>query len=164
MEQLTKVKYLNTYPEELKPQKQGDAGIDIVASKDVTIGAFETILVPTGLYLEIPEGYYGRLVGRSSLHKEGLHVNEGIIDSGYRGEVMVSMSNLNYDRIIHTAMGVSKMIATGSEEYESHNSCISKGDRIAQLIITKVEPVEYVAVDELSDSERGNGGFGSSGR
>ena len=155
---MIKIKYLDTYPAKLKPAKRGDAGIDIVAAEDTKIGGFDTKLISTGLYLEIPEGYYGRLVGRSSLHKQGLHVNEGIIDSGYRGEVKVSLTNLNQKLIMRFVdlkdLLAGRQLVTG----------ILKGDRIAQLIITKVEPVEFVAVEELSDSERGSKGFGSSGR
>ena len=138
------IKYLDTYPHELKPALEGDAGIDIYASKIVAVRPFETVLIPTGLYMEIPKGYYCRLVGRSSLHKQGLHVNEGIIDSGYRGEVKVSMTNSSNETIFARL--------------------VEAGERVAQLIISKVEPVEFIAVDELSDSERGSNGFGHTGR
>ena len=144
LENKIQIKYLRQYPHELKPAKQGDAGIDIYASKIVAIRPFETALIPTGLYMEIPKGYYGRLVGRSSLHKEGLHVNEGIIDSGYRGEIKVSMTNSSNETIFAKLVEI--------------------GERVAQLIITKVEPVEFIAVDELSESERGENGFGHTGR
>ena len=130
------------------------------------------MLIPTGLALEIPEGYYGRLVGRSSLHKQGLHVNEGIIDSGYRGEVMVSTS---YSPSLELELTRHERMAMPTSIYDNENFIyglrlnnkpfkINKGDRIAQLIITKVEPVEFIAVDELSDSERGSNGFGHTGR
>lgn len=137
------IKYLDTYPHELKPVLEGDAGIDIYASEMVAIRPFETVLISTGLYMEIPKGYYGRLVGRSSLHKQGLHVNEGIIDSGYRGEIKVSMTNSSNETIFAKLVEI--------------------GERVAQLIISKVEPIEFVAVQELSETERGTNGFGSTG-
>ena len=143
MENKIQVKYLRQYQHDLKPAKSGDAGIDIVACRDVIINALETKLIGTYLKIEIPKGYYGRLVGRSSLHMEGLHVNEGIIDSGYRGEVKVSMTNLS--------------LKPPFKE-------IKKGTRVAQLIIQKCEDVEFIPVGRLENSERGNNGFGSTGR
>lgn len=143
MEQSIKIKYLKQYQHELKPAKVGDAGIDIVSCRDVIVNSLDTKLIGTYLHVEIPRGYYGRLVGRSSLHMEGLHVNEGIIDSGYRGEIKVSVTNLS--------------IKSPFRE-------IKRGTRIGQLIIQKCEEVEFVPVGKLSDSERGNKGFGSTGR
>ena len=144
---MIKIKYLSSYPHKLAPAKVGDAGIDIVASESVNIQANDTELVHTGLYVEIPEGYYIEVVGRSSLHKRGIHVNKGIIDTGYRGEILVSMSNRNFWDID-----------------ESDYLSVIKGDRIAQLIVKKKVEVKFEPVDKLEDSERGEDGFGSTDR
>lgn len=140
---MLKIKYLGSYPHKLAPAKIGDAGIDIVASENVIIRTNDTELISTGLYVEIPEGYYIEVVGRSSLHKQGIHVNKGIIDTGYRGEIMVSISNRNKYR---------------------GNYTVHKGDRIAQMLIKERIDAEFIPVDELKDSERGEGGFGSTNR
>ena len=154
------IKYVDKYKYNLKPKCCGDAGIDICASEDVRIRWGSNVLIPTNLYVEIPHGYYGRLVGRSSLHAKGLHVNEGIIDSGYRGEIKVSMNVSSADKVEgRISCGDDECWVVKSSEYN-----IKKGDRIAQLIISKVEPVEFVKVEKLNETERGNNGFGSTGK
>lgn len=122
----------------------GDAGYDLCATEDVTLQPFERVLIPTGLAIQIPEGYAGFVLPRSGLAlKQGLSlVNApGLIDSNYRGELKVIAINLDPKTPIE----------------------VHVGDRIAQLVIMKVENVRFNEVDELDDSERGNGGFGSSG-
>ena len=123
--------------------KPGDAGADLVSERDVVLGAGQTILVPTGTHIEIPEGYVGLVHPRS-----GLAANHGItvlnapgtIDSGFRGEIQV---------ILHNTSGRSVQIM--------------RGMRIAQLVIQEFVTANFVQVDELSDSDRGVGGFGSTG-
>ena len=98
-------------------------------------------MFPTGIAVEFPEGYVALLWDRSGLGSKGIHRLAGVIDSGYRGEWKVVLLN------------------TTKEPFE-----IKKGDKIIQCIIQKFEPVEILEVDELSNSQRGEKGFGSSGR
>ena len=123
---------------------QGDAGYDLYATEECTLEPFERALIPTGLAMEIPFGYAGFVVPRSGLAiKQGLSVVNapGLIDSNYRGEIKVIAINLDPKEPIH----------------------VSPGDRIAQLVIMKIENVAFTPVNELASSERGTGGFGSSG-
>ena len=123
----------------------GDAGLDLPSRVDIVIEPGERAMVPTGLAVAIPHGYAGLVLPRSGLasrHGIGLVNSPGLIDSGYRGEVAVVL--INTDK---------------TEPFR-----ISRGDRIAQLMIQKVEQVEVVAVEDLADSQRGAGGFGSTGK
>jgi dUTP pyrophosphatase len=122
----------------------GDAGADLFAVEEVIIPAGERRDVGTGIALAIPGGYAGFVQPRSGLaFKHGIMVvnSPGLIDAGYRGEVRVSLYN------------------SGRGPFT-----VAVGERIAQLVIQKVEEPEYVAADELPDTSRGEGGFGSSGR
>ena len=122
----------------------GDAGMDICASEDKRIAPFNWKLVPTGIYLEIPEGYEVQVRSRSGLAlKQGITVlnSPGTIDSGYRGEVGVILRNHD-----HRAYDV------------------RKGERIAQLVMAAVVTAEIEEVAELTTTERGEGGFGSTGK
>ena len=124
---------------------QGDAGIDLHAREDAVVTCRGgRVLVPTGIALAIPEGHAGFVLPRSGLAlKHGITLvnTPGLIDAGYRGELKVVLLN------------------TDSEaDYE-----VKRGDRIAQLVIQKIENVEWVAVDSLDGFDRG-GGFGHSGR
>ena len=124
---------------------QGDAGVDLRASVDVTLkagGGRE--LVPTGISIAIPDGYAGFVQPRSGLaYKHGVTVlnTPGLIDSGYRGELKVLLINLD-----------------PNVDFE-----VKRGERIAQLVIQAYEQVNFVEVEQLPDSERGLGGFGSTG-
>jgi len=121
-----------------------DAGLDLHAAKTVALGPGERALVPTGLAVAIPPGYAGLVLPRSGLAlRHGLSMvnTPGLIDAGYRGEVMVLL--INHDRA--TAV------------------TLERGDRIAQLVIQRVERAELVEADELPPSDRGAGGFGSTG-
>jgi dUTP pyrophosphatase len=123
----------------------GDAGLDLYALEGATLGPGERISLRTGIAVEIPPGRAGLVLPRSGLavrHGIALVNAPGLIDSGYRGEVRVLL--LNTDR---------------EEPCE-----IQRGDRIAQLVLVAVEALDLVVVDELELSERGGGGFGSSGR
>ena len=118
-----------------------EAGFDLFADESVTIYDGETMTISTGIALEIPDDYYGRLKGRSGLTlKSPLRVLEGTIDSSYRGEVKV-MVEVKKDCTYH----------------------VPKGAKIAQLIIQPLPYFEVVEVDELSQSDRGENGFGSTG-
>lgn len=119
-----------------------DAGLDLCSSEDHTIHPGQRAAIPTGIAVEIPEGYYGRVAPRSGLAvKHGIDVLAGVVDSGYRGEIKVVLINT-----------------------DSKNSFdVRRGDRIAQLIIERHYNFELEEVDSLSDSARGSSGFGSSG-
>ena len=125
--------------------KGGDAGADIVTRIDVTLQPGERALVPTGIAIALPDGYVALVHPRSGLAiKHGVTmVNApGTVDAGYRGELQCIM--INHD---------------AKEAITFH-----KGDRIAQLVIQKVERAEFVEVKDLPGSGRGTGGFGSTGR
>lgn len=122
------------------------AGADLYACEggEVTIDVGETKLIHTGLSLEIPEGYAGLIYARSGIAtKRGLApANKvGVIDSDYRGEIMVSLHN-----------------------HSGKVQTIADGERIAQLVITPFLKVEYTETDTLTDTVRGEGGFGSTGK
>ena len=120
----------------------GAAGADLRASGAVVIPAGGRAVVPTGLRLEIPPGHVGLVWPRSGLAvRHGIDTLAGVIDSDYRGEVGVVLVN------------------HGSEPFR-----IEPGDRVAQLLVQKVERVRFVREDALAGSGRGSGGFGSTGR
>lgn len=123
---------------------RGDAGLDLSACETVTIGAGERATVGTGLAVAIPEDHAGLVVPRSGLAmRHGLSIVNapGVIDTGYRGEVRVIL--LNTDR--------------------EHAFTVEQGMRIAQLLVVPARAVELVEVSELTETARGDGGFGSSG-
>jgi dUTP pyrophosphatase len=122
----------------------GDAGADLVAAVDVDLAPGERAVVPTGVAIALPEGYAGFVHPRSGLAaKTGLSlVNApGTIDAGYRGEIKVIVVNLDPREPIH----------------------LDRGDRIAQLVVQRVERADFVEVAELPESVRAEGGFGSTG-
>ena len=138
-----------------------DAGYDLYATQDMVIGPMEKLIVPTGISIEIPNGYYGRIAPRSGLAvKNSIDVLAGVIDSGYRGEIGVVLINLNLPEVLFNRN--KKSTAYESAFGARNKFSISKGDRIAQLIIEKCHKIQWVET-ELSDSERGEGGYGSSG-
>ena len=118
-----------------------DAGLDLRAVEHAVLKVGVAQAVPTGIAIELPSGYEAQVRPRSGMAlKHSVTVNFGTIDPGYRGEIRVIMFNL------------------GTNDY-----VIEKGDRIAQLIVSRYESIEWEESD-LSDSARGHGGFGSSGR
>lgn len=122
----------------------GDAGADLVAAEDVEIAPGERALVGTGVAVALPEGYVGLVHPRSGLAARlGVTVLNapGTVDAGYRGEIKVNL--VNHDR--------------------TSTAKISRGDRIAQLVVQRVERAHFHVVDELPDSVRGAGGHGSTG-
>jgi|SRR3989344_1838313 len=121
--------------------KDGDAGFDLHSLEEKILAAGEKAVIKTGIKIEIPNGYFGSIRDRSGLAaKNALHCLAGVVDSGYRGEIGIVMINL------------------GKDEFK-----INRGDRIAQMLIQKVERVEIEEVEELSESFRGESGFGSTG-
>ena len=122
----------------------GDAALDLASNVDLEVGPGERALVPTGLAVAIPEGHAGLVLPRSGrASREGLTLanSPGLIDSGYRGELSCAVVNLDRERSVK----------------------IARGDRIAQLLVVPVAAVEPRWVEVLPPSERGEGGFGSSG-
>lgn len=122
----------------------GDAGMDLRSIETVTLQPMERRLVATGLAVAIPDGYAGLVLPRSGLTlKKGLTVanTPGLIDAHYRGELKVIAINVDPKNPV----------------------TIEAGDRIAQLVIQRIPEVQIVEVDELDDTDRGEGGFGSSG-
>ena len=123
---------------------KADAGLDLRSNEDVVLRPYERRLIGTGLAVAIPEGYAGFVQPRSGLAlKKGLSManTPGLVDAHYRGELKVCAINLDNEREIS----------------------ISRGERIAQLVIQKVPTVELCECDELDQTDRGEGGFGSSG-
>jgi len=126
-----------------KYAKAGDAGLDLVATEIINKDPFQ-ITYGTGLAMEIPAGFVGLVYPRSSIRKYDLSLTNcvGVIDSGYRGEIQATFRR-------HKGVA--------SNDYEV-------GDKIVQIIIVPYPPIEFIEVDELSETERGTGGFGSSGK
>lgn len=123
---------------------EGDAGLDLRANETVDIAPFERVLISTGLAIALPDGYAGFVQPRSGMAlKRGLSIanTPGLIDAHYRGELKVIAINLDSSESIH----------------------IERGERIAQLVIQQVPTVRLIEVDKLDETDRGAGGFGSSG-
>jgi dUTP pyrophosphatase len=132
-------------PEAVLPKRAyaGDAGIDLAACERIELGPGERALVPTGLAVAIPEGYAGYVQPRSGLasaHGISIVNTPGLVDSGYRGELLVNLLNTDANEAF----------------------VVEPGMRIAQLVLLEVPDVELVEVEELPASERGVRGFGSS--
>jgi dUTP pyrophosphatase len=123
--------------------KDGDAGMDLVATRIISNTTFD-VSYGTDLAMEIPNGFVGLVFPRSSIRKYELALSNsvGVIDSGYRGELQATFKKTN---------GLDSL-------------AYKVGDRIAQIIIIPHPPIEFNEVDELSDTERGEGGFGSTGK
>ena len=129
---------------ELTAPRPGDAGYDVYSIESYRVAPGKRILVETGLYLEIPGGYVGLVKDRSSVAAVGLHTLAGVIDSAYRGELKILLVNL-------------------AEEIMD----IRIGQKVAQLLVVPVYsmPIEYVdSLEDLTSTERGAGGFGSTGK
>jgi dUTP pyrophosphatase len=125
--------------------QDADAGLDLLAAEDVTLGPGQRAGIRTGIAVAVPEGHAGFVLPRSGRAlREGLSVVNapGLIDAGYRGEIKVIAVNLD-----------------AAEPIE-----IKRGDKIAQLVVQQVARADLIEVDELPESSRGQGGFGSTGR
>ena len=142
-----KVRIVNNSRHPLPEYKtKASAGMDIRAylSESIVLKPLERALIPTGLYIELPEGYEAQIRPRSGLAlNEGLGVlnSPGTLDADYRGEIGVIVVNL------------SNQVIT-----------VEDGERICQMVINKIEQAEWVEVEELDDTERGKGGFGHTGK
>lgn len=151
-----KVAKLNDFAT-VKMPDPGDAGLDLSFAGDLPIWVEpgKNISIPTGLAVEIPEGFYGQILGRSSLAKKGLVPLGGVIDSSYRGEIIIVLQNLN---------------RFPTEWFHDSDSFkVEPGDRVAQLVVLPILDfagggnIDVVDQSELSDTSRGDKGFGSTG-
>ncbi|MES2621155.1 MAG: dUTP diphosphatase [Bacteroidota bacterium] len=127
-------------------ETKGSAGMDVRAfiEEEIILKPLERKLVPTGLFIELPDGYEAQLRPRSGLafkHGISLPNSPATIDSDYRGEIKVALINLS-----------------------NENFAVKSGDRIAQMIISKHEKAELISVEALNETQRGEGGFGSTGK
>lgn len=139
-----KIKILDDSIPNPKYSHKSDAGLDLYSTVDYLLKPFERKLIPTGIKVEIPEGYAGFIQPKSGLavnHGISIVNTPGLIDSGYRGEIKVIIINLDT-----------------KEAYK-----IKKGDKICQLVLLKVEKALLLFREELDESDRGEGGFGSTG-
>jgi dUTP pyrophosphatase len=143
-----------------------DAGYDLYASERVVLNPFERKIIPTDIAMAIPQGYYGRIADRSGLAvKNGIHVLAGVIDSQYRGSVGVVLINLD-------VLGFLSYLITQLPGIKAFSGlfglpgqfAINEGDKIAQIIIEKCHTAEWEETEQLDATERGAGGFGSSGK
>jgi dUTP pyrophosphatase len=137
------IKIKKLHPDAILPSyaHPGDAGLDIYSVEDKIIKAGERILVSTGISIEIPEGFVGLVWDKSGLANNfGLKTMGGVMDAGYRGEYKIVLFN------------------TSKEDY-----FIKRGSKIAQLLVQPIITAEIEQVQELSDTSRGQGGFGSTG-
>lgn len=118
-----------------------DAGIDLYSCGNHTVEPHHTLMIPIGIATEIEEGYVGLIWDKSSIGSKSIKALGGVIDAGYRGELKVMVHNLS------------------DEKYTFEH-----GHKVAQLVIQKVEFPEIIESEELSESKRGTGGFGSTGK
>jgi dUTP pyrophosphatase len=125
------------------PEKanKADAGYDLRTPKEYTVCAGHSCIIGTGVHIEIPNGYVGFLKSKSGLNVKYNLTSEGVIDSGYTGEIVVKIYN------------------HGTQDYHFH-----KGDKITQIVFLPIGNFDLEQVDKLYETERGNNGFGSSGR
>lgn len=140
-----KIKIKKLEPDAIIPTKGSDAaaGVDLYAPRALAIHPGSNGVVSTGLAVEIPDGYFGAIFARSGMAtRKGLRPANcvGVIDSDYRGEIKV---------VLHNDSDIIRPV--------------QEGDRVAQLVILPYEPIEFDEVDELNDTDRGIGGFGSTG-
>lgn len=138
------IKITKLYPDAKIPQyaHHNDAGMDLFSVEKVTINPGERLQIKTGIAMEIPDGYVGLVWDKSGLsQKFGLKTLGGVVDSGYRGEIMVGMYNLSTEPYVFEV-----------------------GHKVAQMLIQKVEQPSIIEVEELSESVRGDNAFGSTGK
>ena len=135
-----KVKKLSQIAKIPKKHDKLDAAFDLYSIESITLNTGETAIIHTGISMEIPQGFYGQIKGRSSMASNGIFVTGGVIDSGYRGEIMVILNSINL------------------KPYS-----IKSGDRIAQMVFQKVEDCEIIETTNLDTKNDRGGGLGSSG-
>jgi dUTP pyrophosphatase len=151
-----RIKKINPLAEIPTYAKDGDAGMDVIATSIISDTPTQ-ITYGLGIALEIPKGFVGLVFPRSSIRKTGLQLSNsvGVIDSGYRGELQATFNKLFGGEAMYDEMKVKEI---------QPNDFYKVGDRVAQIMIIPHPPIEFDLVDELSDTERGEGGFGSTGK
>lgn len=127
-----------------------DCGLDLYCLEDTFIPHQTTRVVKTGIAMQIPEGYLGKVFDRSSMSLKGLATGAGVIDPGYTGDISVVLHNLTYHHDVDLTF--------------RSGYWVRKGDKIAQIVLSKIELMEPREVTTLWTSDRGNNGFGSSGK
>lgn len=144
-----------------------DSGFDLFANEEVMIGPNETLVVPTGIAIGLPEGYEAQVRPRSGVtSKTSLRVQLGTIDNSYTGEIGIIVDNMFQKPPMHGGFAPPKAIngefmrgpTVGIQTYN-----IKKGDKLAQLVIQELPQIEAYEIEELPNTERGSAGFGSSG-
>ncbi|HHD92618.1 MAG TPA: dUTP diphosphatase [Candidatus Portnoybacteria bacterium] len=138
---IIKYKKLDSSISDLQYAYSGDAGLDICAAENTTLTPLQPVLINTGIKMDFPSGYVALIWDKSSLAFLGIHVLGGVIDSNYRGEIKVVLINLTNKKIN-----------------------IQKRQKIAQILLQKVEKMEMIEVEKLNLSSREDKGFGSSGK
>jgi len=151
-----RIKKINPLAEIPTYAKDGDAGMDVIATSIISDTPTQ-ITYGLGIALEIPKGFVGLVFPRSSIRKTGLQLSNsvGVIDSGYRGELQATFNKLFGGEAMYDEMKVKEI---------QPNDFYKVGDRVAQIMIIPHPPIEFEEADELSDTERGDGGFGSTGK
>ena len=139
---MVKIKVKKLHPDAKIPiyANPGDAGMDLYACEDMVVKPKHRSLIKTGISMEFPKGHVALVWDKSGLAMKGLTTIAGVIDAGFRGELKVALLNI------------------GSQDY-----IVKKGEKIAQILIQKVEQPKIEVVEELANSKRGSKGFGSSG-
>lgn len=137
------IKYKLLHPSLTPPTKahDTDAGWDLYSALCTTVYPGEVLKIPTGIAISIPTGYVGIIKGRSSVSSQGIDIFGGVIDSGYIGELSILLYNTN----------------------KEHDFYVGYGHKIAQMLILPVPDVEFLEVDSLEETQRGEKGWGSSG-
>lgn len=165
---LVKIKKL--HEDAVIPQyaREMDAGFDLVAVEDTLIAPGASAKIPTGLAFALPEGYELQVRPRSGIGaKTKLRLSNapGTVDAGYRGEVCVLIDNIRTasGERGYTCLDAGEKSVEVEVEVDKHSYLIRKGDRIAQGVVAQVPLAVFEVVDELDETERGSGGFGSSG-
>ena len=151
-----RIKKLNGLAQIPTYAKDGDAGMDLIATSIISDTPTQ-ITYGLGVALEIPKGFVGLVFPRSSIRKTGLQLSNsvGVIDSGYRGELQATFNKLFGGEVMYDEMKVKET---------QPNDFYKVGDRVAQIMIIPHPEIEFEEADELSDTERGEGGFGSTGK
>jgi dUTP pyrophosphatase len=151
-----RIKKINPLAQIPSYAKDGDAGMDVIATSIISDTPTQ-ITYGLGIALEIPNGFVGLVFPRSSIRKTGLQLSNsvGVIDSGYRGELQATFNKLFGGEGMYDEMKVKEM---------QPNEYYKVGDRVAQIMIIPHPPIEFEEAAELSDTERGEGGFGSTGK
>jgi dUTP pyrophosphatase len=151
-----KIKKINPLAQIPSYATNGDAGMDVIATSIISDTPTQ-ITYGLGIALEIPKGFVGLVFPRSSIRKTGLQLSNsvGVIDSGYRGELQATFNKLFGGEAMYDEMKVKET---------QPNDFYKVGDRVAQIMIIPHPEVEFEEADELSDTERGDGGFGSTGK